>query len=93
EGILRRAYFDRGTYTDLAMHSILRGEAKPLEESLASLTSIGLGPSGRRAGPRYSVDGRSTFTGSSRSHRRKTCLTAPLADGSAISPGAKPIFW
>jgi ribosomal-protein-alanine N-acetyltransferase len=39
EGVLRRAHFDRGTYTDLAMYSILRGEARPLEELLARLTS------------------------------------------------------
>ena len=39
EGVLRRAHFDRGTYTDLAMYSILRGEARPLEELLAPLTS------------------------------------------------------
>ncbi len=37
EGILRRAHFDRGIYTDLAMYSILRGEAKPLAALLASV--------------------------------------------------------
>jgi hypothetical protein len=39
EGILRRAHFDRGSYTDLALHSILRWEAESLEELLALLGS------------------------------------------------------
>ena len=37
EGILRRAHFNRGEYTDLAMYSMLRGEARRLETLLAAV--------------------------------------------------------
>ncbi len=37
EGILRRAHFNRGEYTDLAMYSILRADARPLEELLVAV--------------------------------------------------------
>ena len=35
EGTIRRAHFDRGTYNDLRMYSILRGEAPELSSLLA----------------------------------------------------------
>jgi ribosomal-protein-alanine N-acetyltransferase len=39
EGTLRRAHFNRGEYTDLAMYSVLRGETKPLATLLAPADS------------------------------------------------------
>ncbi len=37
EGIVRKAHFDRGVHTDLALYAVLRGEARTLDELMAPL--------------------------------------------------------